>query len=208
MENEVPVPVPLDKLKSILGNAKKLMSVTEQRFPNKPNGGGVNRGNVSENYSQNQQTPMYDERDEREPEYPAYVSQNPSQTNQPKNIHAPMTYDEQMVMNSKLPANIKEAMLKNPIPKLSGPPSKFTLDDLSDLVDKPKPVSKSTGIPLRESTEYNNSPSINITVELLNEMIDKRVNEVLAKMYTKTISEQAIKKTISTLITEGKIKKK
>jgi hypothetical protein len=108
-------------------------------------------------------------------------------------------------MNSKLPPAIKEAMLKNPIPKLSGPPSKFSLEDLSDLVEKPKPQFKSPGVPLRESSENYQSPTINITVELLNEMIDNRVNAILAKMFTKTVSEQAIKKTISTLINEGKI---
>jgi hypothetical protein len=53
---------------------------------------------------------------------------------------------------------------------------------------------------------------ITVSLDQLNEMIDqrveKRINEVLANMYTKTITEQAIKKTITTLMTEGKIAKK
>lgn len=202
MEN--PAPVDLNKLKSILGNAKKLMAVTEQKFPSKtPNGGGGS-SRVNEDYGYSHQSaPMYDE---REPEYPTYSHQAPSEmVYDNSNIHKPMTYDEQAVMNSKLPPAIKEAMLKNPIPKLSGPPSKFSLEDLSDLVEKPKPHFKSPSVPLRESSGNYQSPTINITVELLNEMIDNRVNAILAQMFTKTVSEQAIKKTISTLINEGKI---
>lgn len=203
MEN--PAPVDLNKLKSILGNAKKLMAVTEQKFPSKPTSGGGS-GRITEDYSQ-QSTPVYDERDEREPNYPTYSHQAPSEmAYDNSNMHKPMNYDEQMVMNSKLPPAIKEAMLKNPIPKLSGPPSKFSLEDLSDLVEKPKPQFKSPSAPLRESAGGSyQSPTINITVDVLNEMIDNRVNAILAQMYTKTISEQTIKRTISTLINEGKL---
>jgi hypothetical protein len=207
---ETPTPVDLNKLKSILGNAKKVMAVTEQKFPTKKTS-GESRMNENVGYS-HPSTPMYDENDEREPEYPTYINQPQREmVNENRDIYQPMNYDEQAVLNSKLPPAIKEAMLKNPIPKLSGPPSKFSLDDLSDLVEKPKPKQnfKSPSVPLRESSnDYIPSGTINITVDLLNEMIDKRVNEILAKMFTKTISEQAIKKTISTLITEGKISTK
>jgi hypothetical protein len=200
---ETPAPVDLNRLKSILGNAKKVMAVTEQKFPSK-----TPKQTMAESYDYNSGS-MYSEYDEREPEYPTYV---PQQGAVNENIHKPLTYDEQAVMNSKLPANIKEAMLKNPIPKLSGPPSKFSLEGLEDLVEKPK--FKSPGVPLRESSGSYQAPSNMITVSLdqLNEMIDqrveKRINEVLANMYTKTITEQAIKKTITTLMTEGKIAKK
>lgn len=202
---ETPTPVDLNKLKSILGNAKKVMAVTEQKFPTKKTS-GESRMNENVGYS-HPSTPMYDENDEREPEYSTYINQPQREVlNENRNIHQPMNYDEQSVLNSKLPPAIKEAMLKNPIPKLSGPPSKFSLDDLSDLVEKPTQKIKSKSVPLRESSnDYIPSGTINITVDLLNEMIDKRVNEILAKMFTKTISEQAIKKTINTLITEGKI---
>lgn len=201
---ETPAPVDLNKLKSILGNAKKVMAATEQKFPSKKT-----KQTMAESYNYNS-TPMYSEFDEREPEYPTYIPQQQGMINE--NIHKPLVYDEEMVMNSNLPANVKEAMLKTPIPKLSGPPSKFSLEGLEDLIEKPK--FKSPGVPLRESSGNYQAPSNMITVSLdqLNEMIDqrveKRINEVLANMYTKTITEQAIKKTISTLITEGKIVKK
>jgi hypothetical protein len=44
--------------------------------------------------------------------------------------------------------------------------------------------------------------------EMINQRVEKRITEVLANMYTKTVTEQAIKKTITTLMTEGKIVKK
>ena len=204
---ETPAPVDISKLKSILGNAKKIMAATEQKFPSKT--AKTAKTAMAESYDYNS-GPMYSENDEREPEYPTYVPQQ--QNGMGENIHKPMVYSEEAVMNSNLPANIKEAMLKNPIPKLSGPPSKFSLEGLEDLVEKPK--FKSPGVPLRESSGSYQAPSNMITVSLdqLNEIIDqrveKRVNEVLAKMYSKTITEQAIKRTISTLITEGKIVKK
>lgn len=202
---ETPAPVDLSKLKSILGNAKKVMAATEQKFPSK-----TPKQAMAESYSYDH-GPMYNEHDEREPEYPTYTPQQQGVVNE--NIHKPLTYDEEAVMNSKLPANIKEAMLKNPIPKLSGPPSKFSLEGLEDLIEKPK--IKSPGVSLREGLNENYQPASNtvtVSLEQLNEIIDqrveKRISEVLAKMYTKTITEQAIKKTITTLMTEGKIVKK
>ena len=200
---ETPVPVDISKMKTILGNAKKLMAATEQKFPSKNP-----KQTMAESYEHNS-GPMYSESDEREPQYPTYVPQQQGAINE--NIHKPMTYDEQAVKNSRLPDNIKEAMLKNPIPKLSGPPSKFSLEGLEDLIEKPK--FKSPGVPLRESGgSYAPSNMITVSLDQLNEMIDqrveKRINEVLANMYTKNITEQTIKKTISTLITEGKIVKK
>jgi hypothetical protein len=201
---ETPTPVDLNKLKSILGNAKKVMAVTEQKFPTKKTSGETRMNeNMGSSYPS---TPIYYENDEREPEYPTYVNQHQTETmNETRNIHQPMNYDEQAIINSKLPPAIKEAMLKNPIPKLSGPPSKFSLEDLSELIEKPKQQFKSPSVPLRESSGSYQSPSINITVDVLNEMIDNRVNAILAQMFTKTVSEQAIKKTITTLINEGKI---
>jgi hypothetical protein len=91
---------------------------------------------------------------------------------------------------------------ENPIPKPSMNFSKFSLEGLEDLVEKP-----TTRQPIRESQTQrtNNSDMITISKAELNEMIDNRVNSILANMFAKTITEQTIKKTVSTLINEGKI---
>lgn len=201
---QTPAPINLDKLKSILGNAKKIMAVTEQKFPKSTNNQDTRDSRNFDNYAQN--TPVYSETDEKEMDFSRFDNSGAS------SIHKPLQYTEEAVRNSNLPANVKEAMLKNPIPKLSGPPSKFSLDGLEDLVEKPR--FKSPGIPLREGTDNYQAPLNMVTLSLdeLNEIVDqrveKRINEVLANKYTKTITEQAIKKTITTLMTEGKIVKK
>ena len=193
-----PVPMDLNRLKNILGNAKKVMAATEEKFDKKGPKKAI-RETEEEYYetprSRQPAAPIYDERDEREP---AYEMPNISQGGQ---TFEQRDYTAEDVMRSKLPQVVKEAMLKNPIPRLAAPPSKFSLEDLSDLVDKPRQIARQ---PLRE-TAQRSGDVITISESELNNLIDKRVNQVLAQMFTKTISEQAIKKTISTLISEGKI---
>ena len=187
---ESPTPVDLNRLRSILGNAKKIMKAADEKFPEKNYSKRLDESNNSSFSS-----PDYDERDEREPAYNTpnmseYTSQNTRD------------YTEEDIMNSKLPPIVKEAMLKNPIPKPSMNFSKFSLEGLEDLVEKP-----TTRQPIRESQTQrtNNSDMITISKAELNEMIDNRVNSILANMFAKTITEQTIKKTVSTLINEGKI---
>ena len=96
MEN--PAPVDLNKLKSILGNAKKLMAVTEQKFPSKPTSGGGS-GRVNEDYGHSQQSaPIYDERDEREPQYPTYSNQAPSVQLVPQQRHRSRRFQPELPM--------------------------------------------------------------------------------------------------------------
>jgi hypothetical protein len=187
---ESPTPVDLNRLRSILGNAKKIMKAADEKFPEKNSSKRLDESNNSSFSS-----PDYDERDEREPAYNTpnmseYTSQNTRD------------YTEEDIMNSKLPPIVKEAMLKNPIPKPSMNFSKFSLEGLEDLVEKP-----TSRQPIRESQTQrtNNSDMITISKAELNEMIDNRVNSILANMFAKTITEQTIKKTVSTLINEGKI---
>jgi hypothetical protein len=93
-------------------------------------------------------------------------------------------------------------MLKNPIPQLQGPPSKFSLEDLSDLVETPQRRQ-----PLRESSG-NHQPQMSIDPNMLKSMIKEAVNEYFKESYEKRITEEAIKKTINVLIKEGKINTK
>jgi hypothetical protein len=191
---ETPSPVDLNKLKNILGNAKKIMKAADEKFPEKKSSKRVDEG-----YSSSYSTPVYDERDEREPLY--HTPDMSQYTSQPQDVR---DYTEEDIMNSKLPPIVKEAMLKNPIPKPSMSFSKFSLDGLEDLVDKPMPK-QAAKQPIRESQRPIGSDMITISKAELNEMIDNRVNSILASMFAKTITEQTIKKTVSTLINEGKL---
>ena len=191
---ETPLPVDLNKLKTILGNAKKLMKAVDEKTPGK-------KSNISEDYSSSSSSSsLYDERDERDPNPIEYMSSQ----------QGVRDYTAEDVMNSKLPQIIKEAMLKNPIPKPTMAFSKFSLEGLEDLIDKPTARQQAARQPIRESQHSVNSDMISISKTELNEMIDNRVNSILANMFVKTITEQTIKKTVGTLINEGKlsIKKK
>jgi len=191
---ETPTPVDVNKLKTILGNAKKLMKVTDEKFPEK---NPIKR--INEDYSSG---PIYDERDERDEREPVYHM--PDMSEYDSNPQEVRDYTVEDVINSKLPPIVKEAMLKNPIPKASISFSKFSLEGLEELVEKPigKPAARQ---PIRESQRSINSDMITISKTELNEMIDNRVNAILANMFAKTITEQTIKKTVSTLINEGKL---
>lgn len=186
---ETPAPVNLSALKGILANAKKVMNkVEENSTPNNK------QKTVRENYD-NYNEPVYDERDEREPVYEQYTQSVPSQMQ-------PQMYTAEQVMASNLPQNIKEAMIKNPIPQLQGPPSKFSLEDLDDLVEKPQRKS-----PLREQ-HTNHQSSMSVDPNMLKAMIKEAVAEYFKESYEKKITEAAIAKTINLLIKEGKIQTK
>ena len=186
---DTPAPVNLNALKGILANAKKVMNKIEGDKPinQKSNQKGLSESAVSSG-------PIYDEADEREPEYVnAPAPQN--------DIHEVRDYTAEQVMASKLPDVIKQAMLKNPIPRLSGPPAKFTLEDVSDLVEKP--IAKQTRRPLQESSKQ--SDMIMISPSQLQSMIQEGINAYFKDNYDKRITEEAIKKTINVLIKEGKV---
>ena len=191
------MPVDLNKLKAILGAAKKVMAKAEEIAPTKKQTKRVNESYDDDAYPS---TPIYDERDEREPVYKTPDLSNYQPT-------TPKGYTAEQVMASNLPQVIKDAMIKNPIPQLSMPPSKFSLEDLGDLVEKP--TARNKNIPLRESTSEQKSTlrsdMITISKAELKEMIDERVMAILVQNHNKNITEQAIKKTISTLINEGKL---
>lgn len=204
---ETPAPVDLSKLKTILGNAKKVMKAVEEKSPNKKSNNSVNES-YADDYSM-VSTPVYSESDEREPDYGIdysnYTTEGPSQTTKYRD------YTEQDVINSKLPPIVKEAMLKNPIAKPSMSFSKFGLEGLEDLIEKP--VKKQMGQPKPKpiqlnETIQNEKQMITISQAELEKLIENKVNEMLAKNFVKMISEQSIKKTISTLMTEGKIQTK
>jgi hypothetical protein len=184
---ETPQPVDLNRLKGILSNAKKVMKVTDEKFPTKTT------SKTTQEPVYEHTGPIYDETDEKEPIYENYSGNKHNSDG---------SYTEEQVLNSKLPQAIKEIMIKKPIPKINSLPQKFTLDELSDLVETPKKQKRI----VNENT--SNGDKITISISELNNLIDQRVNKILAEQLMKNISEQAVKKTITTLIREGKLTNK
>lgn len=181
---ETPQPVDINKLKSILGNAKAVMNKVES---NTYKTGNVDARALTEEGVQELQSEGY---------------------SRPVSAQA-STYTEEMVKNSKLPSAIKKAMLENPIPQLTTPNHTFSLNDVSDLTEE-KPM----GLPRTPKTRVVNESKqqnglISISKEDLREMVNELVNEKLleffVKNHNKNITEETVKRTISTLIKEGKI---
>lgn len=196
---ETPTPVNLSALQSILAKSKQVMKKVDAEKPI------VSKGTETVGLTESvaSTTPMYSERDEREPMYENYVPK-------PASSLEVQDYTEEQVLNSKLPPAIKEAMLKKHIPKPKFTASKFSLDDVSNLIEK-KPAQqqiKTPSVPLRENTTPAQSNGILVDPSVLKNMIKEAVAEYFQERYEKNITESAIKKTISVLLKEGKINPK
>lgn len=199
----IPAPVDLNKLKGILVNSKKVMKVVEEKFPSKKQpSNSINE--EFDGYNNYQAQPYYNENDEKEI---PYLSSQPNQKPYKQNASSlteVRDYTLEDIKNSNLPPLVKEAMINKPIPKINALSTGFSLEGLEDLIEPPKQRQVSQQRQISEQTAYNND-NITISLSKLNELIDKRVNERLAELYTKTISEQTIKKTLNHLISEGKL---
>jgi hypothetical protein len=180
-----PQPVDLNKLKNILGNAKAVMNKVEN---NNFKTGNIDARALTEDGVQELQSEG--------------VKRTAPQSSQ--------GYTEEMIKNSKLPPIIKKAMLENPIPQLSGPSHTFNLDDVSDLAsEKPMGLPKTPKTtPINESRGLQQnmlSISKDDLREMVNELVNEKLLEFFIKNHNKNIMEETVKRTINTLIKEGKI---
>ncbi len=181
---ETPAPVNINALKGILANAKKVMTKVENNdfSTGHVDARALNEDGVRELQSEGVRRP---------------VSSPTQEAND---------YTEEQVRNSNLPPAIKEAMIKNKIPKVSMANTSFSLEDVSDLIDKPMGLPKTpTRRTVNESIISNNSDMITISKSELKSMINESLANFFKQSYDKTLTEDAIKKTINMLIKEGKI---
>jgi hypothetical protein len=194
MDNSIPQPVDVNKLAGILAKAKNVMRATET--------GNYKTGNIdssrlvenTENYLDESNVNMN--------------SVNHNNTYQPQTNQKPVgQYNEEMVRNSRLPENIKKAMLENPIPVPNNPIGHtFNLEDVAHLMDdKPMPAPSTPRTRQTVNENYNNSDMITIHKNELKDIVKDVLIEYLTNEYAKNLTETTIKKTINTLIKEGKI---
>ena len=192
---ETPPPVNLNALKNILANAKAVMNKVEADKPI-VNANANSRAAMAESYNQNYNQPIYNEMDEKEPEYSSYIPS--SQPTQPRG------YTAEQVMASNLPPAIKEAMIKNPIPQLSMANASFSLDDVMETPQQRQaPVQQRR--PLTENRTQKDSDLVTISRGELKELINETLVNFLKNNYEKNLTETTIKRTINLLIKEGKI---
>jgi hypothetical protein len=202
---DLPKPVDIGALGALLGKAKQVMNVVESRTPEKKQERGRDFDpRDSYNQSMFDNTPIYNESDEREPMYENY------QQSAPQGISQNHDYTPEQIMTSNLPPIVKEAMLKNPIPRLSGPPSKVSAEDIARItgakIRTPQQQQQQQRQVISESRI--NDDMITLSKSQLQDMINESINTFFKQTYNKTLTEETIKKTINLLIKEGKIQTK
>lgn len=173
--NQTPQPVDLSKLKGILSNAKAVMNKVDENHPKGPVGPSTTT--QSTNYITEEQ----------------FNTANSVQHQPQRRI------TKESIQNSKLPEAVKKAMLENPIQQPNNLNHTFNLEDVSELIEKPKKVNESI---------VQNSDKITVSESALRNIIKDVLLEYLTDDYNKKLTENAIKKTINMLLKEGKIKTK
>jgi hypothetical protein len=145
-------------------------------------------------------TPFYSESDEREPNY------NNDYAPRPSTIAPPENFSREHIMASKLPANIKEAMIKNPIarPSMTGVITQDVIEAINPnatrVTPQPRQMVSESRVP-----QHANSDLITISRTELKEIMNETLVSFLKTNYEKSLTEAAITKTINLLIKEGKI---
>jgi len=109
---------------------------------------------------------------------------------------------------SKLPENIKKAMMEQPIPQVNLASTTFTLADVdTELVANPTPIQNQQPRRIQESIQHNDSFTVSEAAlrGIIKDIVKDELLSFMNETYAKTLSEQAIKKTMNVLIKEGKI---
>jgi len=197
---EIPQPIDVNRLKGILGGAKQIM--------NKVESGDYSTGNVDGRaLTENGVQEMMAEGITR----PQNAVAPQVQANQPmyKNMET-----------SNMPSAIKEAMMTTPIPQMANHNHTFSLEDVQE-----QPVGK----PLVSAKQYPTTPQTNpqqqqqqqqqyqqpmganpngtftVSESGLKAMMNDMLLEFMTKTFVENLSEDVIKKTLNTLIKEGKV---
>ena len=193
--NAIPQPADLSRLKGILGKAKQVMNtVNEGSYQT----GNIDASSLAQNTDNYTQAPA-----QGQPQHTNQMANQP--TAYVPNNSTSKVITQEAINKSGMPDEIKRAMMENQIQQPDMNHS-FTLDDVSELIeDKPMPT-PSAKRPVNNSNQQNGN--ININEAKLRDMIKDVLIEYLSGNYTQNITEGVIKKTINTLIKEGKIKTK
>jgi|TARA_R110000824_G_scaffold106610_17_gene252135 hypothetical protein len=140
------------------------------------------------------------------------------QTNAARPMGTP-TVDK--INNSRLPDSVKRLMIDNPIPQMemgSGGGPTFSMDDIKGMgPSNPQQQQPQQYAPQQYAQQQVNETVVTnsqgkMLITLTEAELDKKINDALmdfmAKTFAKNLTENTIKKTISTLIKEGKLKVK
>ncbi len=163
--------------------AKKVMDITDEQNPIKSIGGN----NISEttkerevNWGQDT-TSMLSE------------AEMVAQGNVPQrqaNLTAPPVPQNNQIENSRLPANIKKAMMENPIPQATMPSNSFSLEQMQQYMGQ-------NGQPMQQQPQQiqeNIQQPMNINENMLRKLVNEEVQKYFAKYFMKNMTENVKKR--------------
>lgn len=193
---DIPMPAPIDvnRLKGILGGAKAIMNKVETGDYSTGNidARALNEDGVQEMMAEGIVRPQQPVAPQMQANQPLYKNMN----------------------TSRMPAAIKEAMMKSPIPQMQGPSHTFNLEDVQDVIPQTAPKYPSTPqtAPRQQQVVYeqqyvgaNPNGTFTVSEAALRAIIKDELLNFMTNTFTQNLSEEVIKKTITTLIKEGKI---
>ena len=196
-------PANLAALKGILGKSKALIDRDINKVPESR---GMNEALPPRSQMEEMPAGMIDsgqliEAHQLPNNAPVYQEKQVPQMQQPsQHSTEAFIYNDAMVDNSRLSPAIKEAMKSQNLSVAA--PEPFTLDDISDFGDKP--VRQQRVNEQREPQQQQQQMG-GVNENQLRQIVRDELLTILSGEFTKNIRESTIKKTIQTLINEGKI---
>jgi hypothetical protein len=191
---EMPTPIDVSRLKNILGGARAIMDKVESGNyeTGHVDGRALNEDGIQQMMAEGITRPQVQH---------AVAPQ--INANQPmyKNINS-----------SKMPSVIKEAMMKSPIPQMTGPNHTFNYEDVADQVPPQRTpqfpqTPRTNPQPVYEQQQIgaNNNGTFTVSESALRAIVKDCLLEFMTQTFTQNLSEDVIKKTITTLVKEGKL---
>ena len=180
-------PITSNDLMQRLAQAKKVM--------NKVDGGNFERGHVNEGMLLS------------DPE--EYIQNNNVSVPSTKNVTAPASISK--IQNSRLPDNIKKAMIENPIEQMPQISLSETLD--MDFIKGAKRLMEQEGVSTSKqttskSTQQSSNVDMNAIAVLIEntvrKVMDEKLNQILTAQTTSSINENLVLK-VGDSIFKGKI---
>ena len=130
--------------------------------------------------------------------------------------------DNSQIENSRLPDSVKKLMMERPIPKMemgSGGGPTFTMDDVKSMVQStaPQVPQQATNAVYAQAPQPQQITETVVTnskgqmlITLTEAELDKKIQDGVAKymteQFSKNLRKETIKRTMQTLISEGKLK--
>lgn len=191
---DTPKPIDVNRLKAMLGGAKKIMQKVES--------GDYETGNID-----GASLAMGEQLVESVPNGGGNQKRSVAPSIQNGKAYYPN------LEKSKMPEAIKQAMINQPIPRINGMPQTFTLEEVMDYEKDEKPIPPPSRPNATRKQAITESQVKQLDINQIREIIREEMRSVVkdemieffTKYFAKSLAEDTQKKLIQHLLKEGKI---